>query len=389
MSSLQKVCSQPSWRIGNRQVEAFITELGGHLGPVTFRCGGRKAQPLAVAPWHAERFPALPPVLRVLRGDFFCLPFGGNDTAFRGERHPPHGETANSRWRCMAEEPDHLHLRLQTRCRPGQVDKHVWVRRGHTAIYQRHVVSGMSGPMDFGHHATLHFPDAEGSGLISTSPFAWGEVSPLALEDPRQRGYSRLQPGGVFHSLRKVPAADGKWCDLSAYPARRGYEDLVMLVGAARRRFAWTAVSFPAQGFAWFALKDPRVLTNTVLWHSNGGRHYPPWNGRHLNVLGLEEVTSYFHYGLAESARPNPISAQGGVTCRTLSRKTPLVVNYIMAVVPIPRGFDAVAGIQPLPGGRGVRLVSHRGRKTECPLALSFLTAGCPGLSSSPDEFPS
>jgi cobalt/nickel transport system permease protein len=49
--------------------------------------------------------PALQPfndalqVLRVLRGDFFCLPFGGNATAWHGEKHPLHGETANREWR--------------------------------------------------------------------------------------------------------------------------------------------------------------------------------------------------------------------------------------------------------------------------------------------------
>ena len=33
-----------------------------------------------------------PPVIRVLRGDFFCMPFGGNEGSFRGERHLVHGE---------------------------------------------------------------------------------------------------------------------------------------------------------------------------------------------------------------------------------------------------------------------------------------------------------
>ncbi|MSU46464.1 MAG: hypothetical protein EXS42_04925 [Lacunisphaera sp.] len=50
----------------------------------------------------------------------------------------------------------------------------------------------------------------------------------------------------------------------------------------------------------WFALKDPRVLASTVLWYSSGGRH--------RGVLGLEDVASYFHIGLAGSAAPNPAS---------------------------------------------------------------------------------
>ena len=72
---------------------AFVTRIGGHLGPVTFDRRGRKIMPLSVAPWAAERLDlATPPIIRALRGDFFCMPFGGNATPFRGrgsiERHP-------------------------------------------------------------------------------------------------------------------------------------------------------------------------------------------------------------------------------------------------------------------------------------------------------------
>jgi hypothetical protein len=93
------VLGQPSWRLASTEVEAFVTETGGHLGPVTFDRRGRKIQPLSVAPWAEEEFdPPLRPVIKVLRGDFFCLPFGGNATPFRNEQHPVHGETANARW---------------------------------------------------------------------------------------------------------------------------------------------------------------------------------------------------------------------------------------------------------------------------------------------------
>src|SRR5437879_2722402 len=102
-ANLQKkllVHGQPSWRLATTDVEAFVTELGGHLGPVTFDRHGRKLTPYSVAPWAEETTDAsLPPIIKVLRGDFFCLPFGANTTPFRGERHPVHGETANARWK--------------------------------------------------------------------------------------------------------------------------------------------------------------------------------------------------------------------------------------------------------------------------------------------------
>ena len=375
------VHGQPSWRLASAQVEAFVTELGGHLGPVTFDRQRRKLQPYSVAPWAKERLaPSLLPLLKALRGDFFCLPFGDNATPFGKEQHPPHGETANARWRFRSLETRAgrccLHLSLATKVRPGRVDKRIWLVEGQNVLYSQHVVSGMSGPMNLGHHAMLKFPDAPGSGLVSTSRFVYGQVLPLAFEHPEHRGYSCLKPGAQFKSLEKVPTLTGETADLTRYPARRGFEDLVMLVSDAAAPFAWTAVTFPEERYVWFALKDPRVLRGTVFWLSNGGRHYPPWNGRHVSVMGLEEVTSYFHLGLAEAARRNPLSKKGFPTCLTLNSRKPLVVSYIMGVAKVPAGFDRVASIQAIRGNRAILLESASGRQVKASVDLGFLQAG-------------
>jgi hypothetical protein len=375
------ILGQPSWRLASANVEAFVTVLGGHLGPVTFDRKGKKLQPYSVAPWAEESVdPSLPAILRVLRGDFFCLPFGGNATPYRGEKHPVHGETANARWRFESLETKggrtRLHLSLRTKVRPGRVDKRIWLVDGQNVIYSQHVVSGMSGPMNLGHHAMLRFPDVSGNGHVSTSRFVHGQVFPRAFELAEKGGYSWLQRGAEFSSLEKVPTLDGQTADLTRYPARRGFEDLIMLVSDAKAPFAWTAVTFPDQGYAWFALKDPRILPETVFWISNRGRHYPPWSGRHINVMGLEEVCSYFHLGLAESARKNLISAKGHPTCIALSPKKPLVVPYIMGVARIPRGFERVVSIQGAAGSRAVVLQSASGSCAQAPVHLDFLRAG-------------
>jgi hypothetical protein len=383
-SGKRLIHGQPSWRLASAQVEAFVTETGGHLGPVTFDRPGRKLQPYSVAPWAGEKTdPSLPPILQTLRGDFFCLPFGGNATPFGAERHPVHGETANAPWQFRSLETRAgrtcLHLSLRTTVRPGQVDKRIWLLDGQNTLYSQHVVSGMSGPMNPGHHAMLKFPDTRGSGFISTSRFVYGQVFPHAFELPENRGYSCLKPGAEFTSLEKVPTLAGETADLTRYPARRGFEDLVMLVSDAEAPFAWTAVTFPKERYVWFALKDPRVLRETVFWLSNGGRHYPPWNSRHVNVMGLEEVTSYFHLGLAESARNNPISRKGFPTCLALDPRHPLVVAYIMGVARIPAGFDRVTSIRAAPGDRAILLESASGRQAEAAVDLAFLHAGAGG----------
>lgn len=377
MSALRTVCGQPSWRLANDAVEAFVTETGGHLGPVAFRLGDRAVQPYHVAPWAEEDAGGLPPMLRALRGDFFCLPFGGGDAPFEGERHPPHGETANAAWSFDGVEQKGdwttLRLGLETTVRPGRVTKEIALVDGHAALYQRHTISGMTGPMSFGHHAMLRFPEREGSGLVATSPFVWGQVSPLPVEDPAERGYSLLEPGARFESLDAVPTITGRTADLSHYPARRGFEDLVLLASDPALSLAWTAVTFPEKRYVWFTLKNPRVLRQTVLWISNGGRHYPPWSGRHVDVLGLEEVTSYFHLGLAASAAPNPLSEAGLPTTAALDGR-PFEVACVTAVAAVPDGFDHVAGVRTHEGEDAVTLTARSGASVTVPLRHAFLT---------------
>jgi hypothetical protein len=375
------VAGQPSCELKSDQVEAFLTRTGAQLGPITFRLNGRKVMPYSVAPWATEKeAEKLEPILRVLRGDFFCMPFGGNARPVQGRKFPIHGETANEEWAIELLKPTAgrvgLCARLDTRVRPGHVDRYVFLRKGDTAVYSQTVVSGMSGSMSFGHHAMLKFPEAEGSGLISTSPFVYGQVHPTLFENPAGKGYSSLKVGAEFSNLKEVPMANGEAADLSCYPARRGFEDLVMLASDPNEPIGWTAVSFPKERYVWFALKDPRILRQTVLWHSNGGRHYYPWNGRHVGVLGLEEVTSYFAYGLAESVSPNPVIKCGIPTAVKLNPRRPLVIPYVMAVAATPPGFDHVKEIAPANDRKAVTLVSRSGKKVKAAVDLAFFEAG-------------
>jgi hypothetical protein len=371
-----RIQGQPSWRFSSDRVTAAVTQLGGHLAPVRFRLPHGAVEPFSIAPWAEEKLSAdEPDMLRVCRGDFFCAPFGHSDKPYRGEMFPAHGETANSTWKfaslAKSKQETVLHLSLQTKIRKGCAEKFVRLRRGETALYCRHVLSGMSGKMSYGHHAILKFPDAPGSGLISTSPITCAQVSTLPFEDPVKGGYQSLKPGATFSRLDRVPALDGSLADLSRYPARRGFEDLVMIAHQAAPDFAWTAVAFPKQRYVWFALKDPRVLRSTVFWISNGGRHYAPWNGRHTSVMGLEDVTSLFHYGLPASAEPNAFSKRGIATCVELKPFAPLVVNYIMAVAPIPAKWGPVKSITRTAGG--VTLHAAGGRDVFAPIDVAYL----------------
>ena len=139
--------------------------------------------------------------------------------------------------------------------------------------------------------------------------------------------------------------ANGSVADLSLYPAREGFEDLGQLVGRSEG-IGWNAVVFPEEGFLWFCLRNRRTLPHTILWHSNGGRHYAPWNGRHKGVLGIEDVNAYFHYGLAESASSNPFAAEGFSTAMDFKPDSTVRIPTIMGVAQVGHIAEHVESIQ-------------------------------------------
>ena len=253
----------------------------------------------------------------------------------------------------------------------GHVEKRITLLPGQTVVYQKHIIAGVNAPTSLGHHSILKFPDKNGAGRLSTSKRLLGQVFVEPTENPAERGYSILKPGAVFDDLAAVPTVGGETADLSRYPARRGFEDIAILAADSNLPVAWSAVAFPEDGYVWFSLRDPKVLASTLLWMSNGGRHYPPWNGRHVNVMGVEDITGCFHYGAAQSAKDNVLTRQGIMTSVKPTAKHPLHVNYISGLAAIPKTFDRVKEIL-VETGR-ITLVSDRGSSVSTPVNAEFL----------------
>jgi hypothetical protein len=380
----RSVHSQPSAILATKDVEVAVTTRGGHMAPVTFfRSSDRPVQPYAVSPWQDEApLPMPAPVLVTLRGDFFCMPFGGNSAEVAGEKHPPHGEIVGELWEVVgtkqAGDVSTLTMEIDTKVRKGRVIKELSLVDGQNAVYSRHTIEGFAGRAPLGHHATLAMPEKEGAVRIATSPIRFGMTCPGVFSDPKQREYQALLPGAKWTDLAKVPVA---WkgaadADLTRLPGRYGYADLVQLVNESSEKTggpAWTTATFSADGYLWYALKDPAVLTTTVFWMENHGRHGHPWNGRN-NCLGLEDVTAFFADGLAASVSDNLLSKEGIATAVTLTADKPTTVNYIQGVVRIPEGFENVKTLEFAPGE--VTFVSTTGKRVTAPVRHEFLATG-------------
>jgi hypothetical protein len=361
---LPVVHGEPSFTIGNRDVELFVTRRAGHMGPVRFRLGKRWVQPYALAPWQPEELgTALPPILRVLRGDYFCLPFGSS----KGVKDV-HGETANESWDLIERGTGRLALEMKVKAPGCKVTKILSIKEGQRAIYQEHRVEGLQGRYNFGHHAILRFPEG-GPYHVNTSPFHYGSVKPDAFSNPLEREYGALKTGGRFTSLAKVPLAHGGFTSLQEYPARRGFEDLIM-VASKPGDFAWTAATL--DGYMWISLKDPRTLPNTLFWISNGGRHASPWNGSHLGRLGLEDVCGHFSDGL-EISKKNLLKGHGVTTSLHFRAKEAKSIRVIHVVHAVGNGFGRVESIERSENGTQITVTGSQGRSVRVPVDWGFL----------------
>lgn len=377
-----KIRGQESFTLRTPAVELAMTTVGCMLGPVTFF--PRDAVPIspyAVAPWAEESLcPAIPQVLAGLRGDWFCSAFGENDEPYAGRKLPPHGETANLKWHGIARGESAigcwLRLGVELPLQGGRCEATVSLLTDHTVVYQRHDLFGLAGPVNPGHHATLAFPDISGAGHLSFSRIRHARTYFEPTERPENRGYSWLEPDSEIEDLRAAPCIDGSFTDLSRYPARRGFEDIAILCADPALDFAWSAVTFPEQGFVWFALRNPEQLASTLLWFSNGGRHFPPWNGRHVNVLGIEDITACFHVGLAASCRSNVLTKHGIPTCLEPDTHGCLSIPYIQGVARTSVGFDRVADIRPELSSDQIVLVAESGASATVPCQYAFLGTG-------------
>jgi len=350
------VFGQGGWRLQNDNLNLFITEQGGQMAPVTFYCNTvAPVQPYFISPWQNEKLSIDVPILQPLRGDFFCMPFGGNSTPVDGEKHPPHGEPAGSRWQFQSIErldgKVTMTLEMNTSVRVGHICKEITLQDGHNAVYLCHRLSGYHGRMPLGHHPILKTPEHPGGMLLSLGHFALGMTHPAVFSDPVNQEYQQLAYGREFSDLTQMPLlwTDEPYGDYSIYPSRLGFTDLFAVAKIPDGNPAWATAVYPEQGYLWFALKDPAILPTTAVWTANSGRYQSPWNGR-VSCIAIEDVCSYFTGGRSASLADNPLSRCGFPTSIELDPTQPTEIRHIQGVVKIPAGYGRVTDVTFAPG---------------------------------------
>jgi hypothetical protein len=317
----------------------------GHIAELKIRDGNRTLSPLHRAPWVDDpemEFPAdTPPNVRRLSGDFFCAPFGRNDV----EPGPSHGWSANSAWDHVGTTRQGNRLtavfRLQRKVMGATVEKRISLISGHPFLYQEHSLAGGAGAVSVAHHVMVHMA---GGGDLAVSPKRLAQTLPEPLETDPALGRSLLAPRAEAADLSRFPLAEGGVADLGVYPLGEAHEDFAALVERPGHSLGWSVVSRKLECDRIIVLKRPDVLPLTMLWMSNGGRHYAPWSSRHTGVLGIEDARAS-PLGHADSCRENSLNKRGIPTAFQLEEGMTTTVRQIIGACASGKDGDSIRDV--------------------------------------------
>lgn len=320
-------------RIAARGIQFDFLPRGGVLDALSVTDAGLTIAPLHRAPWtEGEVPPDAPPHQRWLAGDFLAAPMGASDQGL-------HGLPANGDWQVLASAPATLRAVLGAEVRGATLVKELSVEADHPFVYQRHLFIGGAGALPLANHAMVSVPNG---AKLSFSRKRWWETLAEPLETVR--GRSCLAYPRRSEDAAEFPGADGGVVNLHRYPWGEAHEDFVAGIEDPASALGWTAVVRPREGDLYLSLRNPAHLPMTMLWHSNGGRDYAPWNGRHRGCLGVEEGAALPMLGLSSQEVPDPLTAAGQPGLVTLDPQGTVEVRHIIGAIAWPEG-QMVAGV--------------------------------------------
>jgi hypothetical protein len=310
--------------------------LGAMLAPVTFVLGdGRQVSPLHIAPWAGEAgTESLPGILRRLRGEWPCVPFGYSvppdgftpewakciRPAAAGEE--VHGHSSNHHWRWEEAPAGALRLSID------------YPEDGPVSRLERTITPDPSAPaidldlrievrddcrLPIGLHPVFRLPATPGGARLEPGRFDHGLTYPATVE-PSAPLFAR---DGRFANLQQVPSRTGTAVDASRLPLAADTEELLQLNGIDGR----AALVNEAEGYRVTLSWQREHFPSLLLWLSNRGRKMPPWNGRHV-AIGVEPICSPFGLGPPTALADNPIARRGPPTALSFRRDELFATRY-------------------------------------------------------------
>jgi hypothetical protein len=312
-----------SWRIQWDFGHASVQALGAMLGPVEFRLDeARHLQVMHVAPWAGtSQARELPGVLRRLRGEWPCVPFGRTDAPTDLPLHWqvcsadddwPHGYGANHEWHCEHADAGRIDLAIDY---PGsapvaRLERRVQAVAGMAALDVELVVHPRRSVMlPVGLHPTFRLPEPAGRVQIELG----AHEGIFAYPSRSTGGTSYLVPDQRSDSLSAVQGINGL-LDLSRLPLPADAEELLQVRGVKSNAGDAPLRLHYLDHDATVALSwDTADFPDLMLWISNRGRRHYPWQSRHV-ALGAEPINGLFDLGrVARAPEGHPLANRLGI----------------------------------------------------------------------------
>ncbi|MEV8468383.1 hypothetical protein AB0T83_16525 [Fluviibacterium sp. DFM31] len=324
-----------TWDFDWGTVRGEVSALGAMLGPVWFRqSDGTEVQPFAIGDWAgdpAAQRETLPPILRRLRGEWPCVPFGvpetrtdlpdrwmaGIDADATVADSFIHGYSSNHLWHLSARTDRSLTLSIDY---PDghpvrSLERGIALDESGGLDISLRIAARRDADLPIGVHPVLRLPDRTGAAHLSIPSLRRVHSFPVAVEP----GVSILTPDRSYASLTGLQTHDGAPLDASRLPLPRRTVELLLVeldTGAVslrnadegyETRISWDIASFP------FCL----------LWIENGGRAAYPWQGR-FSAIGIEPIAGAFDLGQVHSTNPRgPLSGSSrALTARLRAGET-------------------------------------------------------------------
>ena len=313
-----------------------VQRLGAMLAPVTFiLANGRQVSPMHIAPWSNEpEAEALPGILRKLRGEWPCVPFGYSAPAEGWPENwtlvmgPPalgeevHGHSSNHDWTWRDCESGSLSLVLDyPQGSPVErVERTITPDQSAPAIdIEFKIVVRRACRLPIGLHPVFRLPCETGAATLELGGFDEGRTYPHDVES----GAALFARNKTFAELTSVPSRVGGVVDTSRLPLAADTEELLQIEGLDGA----AALANHADGYRVKLLWQKEHFPSLLLWYSNRGRKAAPWNGRHV-AIGIEPICSPFGLGPATALADNPIAQSGISTALEFSPEKPFVARY-------------------------------------------------------------
>jgi hypothetical protein len=333
------------WAHGSLAVHA----AGGMLGDVKFKHAGRTLRPFYEVPWiETANASGAEGLVAHMRSEFPCVPFGVPyrpdqvEQAWQAALSAPvpqfdrdaeasddllHGYGAIGEWTLVEHSAHEIRIAIDypESSAIARLTRAIRVDPARAAIdFDLRIEARRASARPIGLHPNIALPSLTGALRIDPGQFAFGMVHPGGPEP----GVSLARAGAQFAELDAVPLDAGGYAAFDRLPLAEDTEEILQLCGVDGRVVLTDDVAGAAYRLTW----DASVLPSLLLWISNRGRRYAPWNGRNLCV-GVEPIAAAFELGCQASLAANPINAQGVATSVTLHPAAPLVLGYRFEVL--------------------------------------------------------